>query len=93
MKTIDFDETDALSDVLGRFCRACDKTGLKDPEKLIGEDLIRSLHSSLVQSESIGNQAHIEKTVGTGRNSVRIVGRSSRQRRGLRRLLEKLFGR
>lgn len=90
---VEFDEKDTLDSILEKYHRACKTNGVVDPERSEGENLIQSFHSDLVETMSIGNQAHFEKTIGHGRSSIKLVGLSSSQRHGFSRFLRRLFGR
>lgn len=92
METLFFDRNDSLASVLEDFARLCAKVGIEDASRLVGEDVIRTFHSSLVESAGLGNQARFEKIIGSGTMAIKVVAAHSRHR-GLRAFLAQLLGR
>ncbi len=90
-KTLEFDENDLINDVLERYNGLTKKAGLEESDCTAGKEIIKSFHSNLQQSASLGNQIRLEKLVGNKQSGVNILALSSQQRKGFKKFLARLF--
>ena len=91
-KNLEFDETETIDEILGRYHDACVHVGIDSTDLAVGEAFIHTFHETLINSVKTGNQARIEKTIGSGQHSLRLIGLPQQQRRGFLHLFSKLFG-
>lgn len=92
-KLFEFDETESLEDVLARYRATCGILGIPDADSLVGEEFLRTFHPAIVTGVRLGNQPRLERTVGSGRIHLQVIGLPSGQRRGLRGWVRRLLGR
>ena len=92
-KTLVFDETDCLADVVEKYRTICVTLGIEEPERAVAENLVRSFHLDLARTASLGSDARLEKTIVGRQGSLCIVGTTKRQRSRMGNLISRLLGR